>query len=109
MSSNPEVDSAGCPEGTAGLSPGLVLDGGIDCEKTGGPTKQVERRGRTKSGPLDPMRFEHEHDDEHEDDLVAATTLCCTLARGLNRGTLRIWTGNEQSIGTQRVVGKSSH
>jgi hypothetical protein len=44
-----------CPEGTAGLSPGLVLDGGIDCEKTGGPTKQVERRGRTKSGPIDPM------------------------------------------------------
>ena len=36
------------------IKPYLVLDGGIDCEKTGGPTKQVERRGRTKSGPIDP-------------------------------------------------------
>jgi hypothetical protein len=26
-------------------SPILVLDGGMDCEKTGDPTKQVERRG----------------------------------------------------------------
>jgi len=25
---------------------------------------------------LMPPRFEHEHDDEHEDDLVAATPLC---------------------------------
>jgi len=36
------------------IKPYLVLDGGIDCEKTGGPAKQVERRGRTKSGPIDP-------------------------------------------------------
>ena len=35
------------------IKPYLVLDGGIDCEKTGGPTKQVERRGRAKSGPID--------------------------------------------------------
>src|SRR6516164_2336939 len=31
------------------IKPYLVLDGRIDCEKTGGPTKQVERRARTKS------------------------------------------------------------
>ena len=31
------------------IKPYLVLDGGMDCEKTGGPTKQVQRRGRTKS------------------------------------------------------------
>ena len=49
------------------IKPYLVLDGGIDCEKTGGPTKQVERRGRAKSGPIDPYApFEHEHDDEHD-------------------------------------------
>jgi hypothetical protein len=36
------------------IKPYLVLDGEMDCEKTGGPTKQVERRGRTKSGPIDP-------------------------------------------------------
>jgi len=39
----------------------------MDCEKTGSPTKQVERRGRAKSGPIDPYApFEHEHDDEHD-------------------------------------------
>jgi hypothetical protein len=36
------------------IKPHLVLDGRMDCEKTGGPTKQVERRGRTKSGPIVP-------------------------------------------------------
>jgi hypothetical protein len=38
----------------------------VDFEKTGGPTKQVERRGHTKSGPLIPTRFEDEH--EHQDE-----------------------------------------
>jgi len=42
----------------------------MDCEKTGGPTKQVERRGRTKSGPIDPDAFEH--DDEHKDEPLVA-------------------------------------
>ena len=45
----------------------LVLDGGIDCEKTGGPTKQVERRGRTKSGPIDP--YAHSSTSHHKDEL----------------------------------------
>ena len=58
------------------IKPYLVLDGGIDCEKTGGPAKQVERRGRTKSGPMIPMRFEHEHDDEP---LVAASPRCASV------------------------------
>jgi len=44
------------------IKPYLVLDGGIDCEKTGGPAKQIERRRRTKSGPIDPSApFEHEY------------------------------------------------
>ena len=58
--------------------PYLVLDGGIDCEKTDGPTKQVERRGRTKSGPIEPLRFEDEHENDDEDDLVAALPRFCT-------------------------------
>jgi hypothetical protein len=60
------------------IKPYLVLDGGIDCEKSGGPTKQVERRGRTTSGPIDPYALRRR---EHEDDLVAASPPCdqCTL------------------------------
>jgi len=38
------------------IKPYLVLDGGIDCEKTGGPTKQVERRGAPNPVPLIPMQ-----------------------------------------------------
>ena len=49
--------------------PYLVLDGGIDCEKTDGPTKQVERRGRTKSAPIDPYALRA----RDEDDLVVAS------------------------------------
>jgi len=35
------------------------------------PTKQTERSGHTNPVQLMPPRFEHEHDDEHEHDLVA--------------------------------------
>jgi hypothetical protein len=30
-----------------------------------------------------PPRFEHEHDDEHEDDLVAASLLCASVVNPL--------------------------
>jgi hypothetical protein len=30
-----------------------------------------------------PPRFEHEHDDEHEDDLVAATPRCASVVNPL--------------------------
>jgi len=35
------------------------------------PTKQTERSGHTNPVQLMPPRFEHEHGDEHEHDLVA--------------------------------------
>ena len=35
------------------------------------PTKHAERSGHTNPVQLMPPRFEHEHDDEHENDLVA--------------------------------------
>jgi len=35
------------------------------------PTKQAERSGHTNPVQLMPPHFEHEHDDEHENDLVA--------------------------------------
>jgi hypothetical protein len=36
------------------------------------PTKQAERSGRTKAGLIDPtLHLEDDHDDEHEEDLVA--------------------------------------
>ena len=36
------------------------------------PTKQAERSGRTKAGPIDPtLHLEDDHDDEHEEDFVA--------------------------------------
>jgi hypothetical protein len=41
------------------IQPYLVLDGGMDCEKTGVPTKQVERRGAPNPVPWIPLRFEH--------------------------------------------------
>lgn len=46
--------------------PYSVLDGGTDHEKIGG-----RRSRRTKSGPVDPLRFEDDRDDEN--DLVVAS------------------------------------
>ena len=40
-----------------GPSASLFVRGGIAGEKSSSPTKQVERKGRTKSGPLILMRF----------------------------------------------------
>ena len=38
------------------------------------PTKQAERSGHTNPVQLMPPRFEHEHDDEHEDELWLRTS-----------------------------------
>jgi hypothetical protein len=44
--------------------------------KTGGRQSRRNEADAPNPAPLISPRFEHEHDDEHEDDLVAATPLC---------------------------------
>jgi hypothetical protein len=55
------------PRPRKAIKPYLVLDGGIDCEKTGGPTKQVERRGAPNPVPLIPMRTSRIDQKDHFD------------------------------------------
>ena len=93
---NREKDSNSQNEGTSGgRSPRPTHRRARRCRtKRISPRPAADKAGGTKRThnpvQLMPPRFEHEHDDEHEDDLVASTPRCASVVnplRGSGFGT----------------------
>jgi hypothetical protein len=53
-------------------NPYSIADCGSDREKTGGRRSRRNEADAANPVPLIPLRFEDDHDDEDEDELVAA-------------------------------------